>query len=475
MLFNSLAFLVFFPLVALFYWALPHKFRNYFLLAASYYFYMSWNATYGLLILLSTIVTWGSARMLQPASTVDAKGKRKNKATLWACLIINLGILFLYKYANFFIGTVNDISGGLNLGMHVPLLDLLLPVGISFYTFQAIGYTIDVYRGTIKPEKNFFTYALFVSFFPQLVAGPIERAKNLLPQFHAKHLFDGEKAMKGIQMMVWGYFMKLCIADRAALYVDAVFNNLEHHSGSSVSLASFLFTMQIYCDFCGYSLIAIGVAKVIGFDLMENFHRPYFSTNIKNFWKRWHISLSTWFMDYVYIPLGGNRCSMRRHLLNLFITFVVSGMWHGANWTFLIWGAYHGVLIVINTLWHKFGPKISYCAPLQRLVNGICTFVLVMFGWIFFRANTIGDAFEAIRKIFMEWGGLYKNITLFGYVFLSILVLFIGEFINERSSTSFSFVNKKVTTLGYLSLSLLIAFILSMGVLDGGQFIYFQF
>lgn len=474
MLFNSFAFLIFFPLVALFYWVLPHKYRNYFLLAASYYFYMSWNATYGLLILLSTIVTWGSARMLKSSSEVDKKGKKRNRATLVGCLLINLGILFLYKYANFFINTFNDLSGG--LGMHIPNLGFLLPVGISFYTFQAIGYTIDVYRGTISPEKNFFTYALFVSFFPQLVAGPIERAKNLLPQFHARHFFDGEKAMKGIQLMVWGYFMKLCVADRAALYVDAVFNNLSQHNGSSISLASFLFTMQIYCDFCGYSLIAIGVAKVIGFDLMENFHRPYFSTNIKNFWKRWHISLSTWFMDYVYIPLGGNRCTLRRHLLNLFITFVVSGMWHGANWTFLIWGAYHGILIVINNLWYKFGPKISYYSPLRRLVNGICTFVLVMFGWIFFRANTITDIFEAIRKIFMERGSLYVDRGLLTYVFLAICILFLKEYIEE--SSRFFFLKKRIIPFSFynvVSLVLLTSFILLIGVLDGGQFIYFQF
>lgn len=431
---------------------------------------MSWNLSYGSLILISTIVTWGSGQLLQRQHKKKELSRTKAKAILWVCILINLGILFVFKYANWAIDILDTLSAYFTWGIQVPKMDVLLPVGISFYTFQAIGYTIDVYRGTINSEKNIFTYALFVSFFPQLVAGPIERAKNLLPQFHAKHYFDSEQTIKGIQLMVWGYFMKLCVADRAAIYVDAVYNNLPNHNGLSILLASLLFTIQIYCDFCGYSLIAIGVAKVIGFNLMENFHRPYFSTNIRKFWKRWHISLSTWFMDYVYIPLGGNRCSVYRHLLNLFITFVVSGMWHGANWTFLIWGAYHGVLIVINTLWSKYGLKIRYIPAMQRFINGFCTFVLVAFGWIFFRANSIEEAIYVIKIIFTNPGELYLEKTNLILVVFSILILLINEFIKE-----FNYQLSKNKIVVDLSYALFIIVILVLGCFDGGKFIYFQF
>jgi len=431
---------------------------------------MSWNASYGLLILISSFVTWISARILTPKTNATSRQNNKNKFILWSCLIVNLGILFIFKYSNFVIDTINSIPNYIRFGIKVPLLEVLLPVGISFYTFQAIGYTIDVYRGTIKPEKNFFTYALFVSFFPQLVAGPIERAKNLLPQFNRKHIFNTEKAMEGFQLMVWGYFMKICVADRAAIYVDTIFNDLSNYSGSSVLLASFLFTIQIYCDFCGYSLIAIGVAKLMGYDLMENFHRPYFSTNIRDFWKRWHISLSSWFMDYVYIPLGGNRCSLRRHLLNLFITFVVSGMWHGANWTFMIWGIYHGILIIISTLCRKYSSKKTYDYPLHRLIKGICTFLLVMFGWIIFRSNNLEDAYIAINKIFSKWTDLYVDKTVFFYFSLSFTILFMYDLLNE--------LNKNIIKKYYykdLTYSLLIIAIIILGCFSGGKFIYFQF
>jgi len=436
---------------------------------------MNWNVSYGLLILLSSIVTWVSARLLKPKTEASFSDLVNNKLILWFCLLINLGILFLFKYANFFIETVNMLFDSIRFGTKVPLLDILLPVGISFYTFQAIGYTIDVYKGTVKAEKNFFTYALFVSFFPQLVAGPIERAKHLLPQFNSKHFFDADKAMQGITMMIWGYFMKICIADHVALYVNAVYNNLDKHSGSSILLASFLFSLQIYGDFCGYSLIAIGAAKVMGFDLMENFHLPYFSTNVKNFWKRWHISLSSWFMDYVYIPLGGNRCSVWRHLLNLFITFVISGMWHGANWTFMIWGAYHGVLIMINTLWSKYGPKITHKGFLLHYLTIFSTFILVMFGWIFFRANTISEAFYAIQKIFTNHEDLFIDKTTLTSSFISILLLFIKEYIQESHPLYYNKIRKKKTGVIYISMSLLVAFILSFGYFFGDQFLYFQF
>lgn len=337
MLFNSLQFLLFFPLVCIGYFLLRNnKWRTPFLLIASYYFYMNWNPVYAVLILTSTVLTYACGLLVEKHSN----NNNRKKAFLVVSLIINFAILFFFKYYNFINESIFSVLELAGLRWPVPNLDVLLPVGISFYTFQAVGYSIDVYRGTIKAEKNFLTYALFVSFFPQLVAGPIERAQNLLPQFHEEHRFSYDNAVEGLKQMIWGFFMKLCVADVLAEYVNAVYNNVQQHNGTSMVIATIFFTFQIYCDFGGYSNIAIGAARVMGFRLMENFHRPYLSLNIKEFWKRWHISLSSWFMDYVYIPLGGNRVSYPRHLLNLAITFLVSGIWHGANWTFVLWGGY---------------------------------------------------------------------------------------------------------------------------------------
>ena len=291
-----------------------------------------------------------------------------------------------------------------NLRMPIPHFDLLLPVGISFYTFQAIGYTIDVYKEKIEAEKSFYVYALFVSFFPQLVAGPIERAANLLCQFHKKHTFDANQFIEGLKLMVWGYFMKLCIAENVAPYVNAVYNNIPNHNGTSILLATFFFTFQIFCDFGGYSLIAIGTARCLNFTLMQNFNRPYLTTSMRDFWRRWHISLSSWFTEYVYIPLGGNRCSKIKNIRNLMVTMLVSGAWHGANWTFILWGGYHGILLVINKLFSKTHSP-SWTRPLKVV---IC-FFLIMIGWVFFRANSIGDAMSAYYKMFFIQSINFEN------------------------------------------------------------------
>lgn len=347
MLFNSLAFVLFFPIVCIFYWGLPHRFRNIMLLVASYYFYMCWEPVYALLIAFSTITTWACGIGIE-------KYKNRSKIFLTICLLANFSILFVYKYLNFFTESVFSLLDAAGLRMVVPHFELLLPVGISFYTFQAVGYTIDVYRGNLKAERNILTYALFVSFFPQLVAGPIERARNLLGQFYEKHIFDAARFIDGMKLMLWGYFMKLCIAENVAPYVNAVFNNLPNHNGTSVLLATFFFTFQIFCDFGGYSLIAIGTAKCLNFTLMQNFNHPYLSTSVKEFWRRWHISLSSWFMEYLYIPLGGSRCSEIKHQRNLFVTMLVSGIWHGANWTFVCWGGLHGLLLCAHSLKTKY-------------------------------------------------------------------------------------------------------------------------
>ena len=317
-------------------------------------------------------------------------------------MIINFGILFLYKYFNFFNESVYAVLDLLNIRWKVPNLDLLLPVGISFYTFQAVGYTVDVFRGDLKTERNFSIYALFVSFFPQLVAGPIERAKNLLPQFRKKHYFDSSRLVIGLKQMIWGYFMKVVIADRLALYVNATFNNVDAHNGTSLLIGTIFFAFQIYCDFAGYSNIAIGASRIMGFDLMKNFNRPYFALNISEFWHRWHISLSTWFRDYVYIPLGGNRVSKSRNYLNLFITFALSGIWHGASWTFFIWGSIHGFFLIIQKFL-KFNKIECDSIFIKKIGLIMFNFIIVLVAWIFFRANSLSDAFKVLEKIILDW------------------------------------------------------------------------
>lgn len=482
MLFNSLAFLIFFPIVVLCYWLLPAKgrWRNIMLLIASYYFYMNWQPVYALLILLSTVTTWGGALLMKNERV------RHHKAVFIGTLVLNFGILFSFKYLNFFGDIIRSLMDAAGIGLAVPEFDILLPVGISFYTFQAVGYLIDVRRGTIAPERNLFTYALFVSFFPQLVAGPIERAKNLLPQFAGKHFFNGGMLIRGIELMVFGYFMKLCIADNVAPYVDAVFNNLSQHNGNSVALASFFFTFQILCDFGGYSLIAIGAARAMGFSLMQNFRQPYLATSIRDFWHRWHISLTTWFTDYIYIPMGGSRVSHGRHYGNIMTTFLVSGLWHGANYTFVLWGAYHGALSCIQAAWRKHGPKLPARISGSAVVKWLSiamTFILATIGWIFFRANTVSDAFLAIRKIMTERGMLFNGDGLPSIVLPMMLIglLFAFEILHERRDRKASadtlpcgsYNNSYGMSIAVTVVLLII--ILLCGQFDGGQFIYFQF
>lgn len=471
MLFNSFEFLVFFPVVCLIYFLLKNnRLRIPFLLIASYYFYMSWKPGYALLILTSTVLTYLCGLLVEKYSG----NKPKQKAFLVTSLVINFGILFLFKYFNFFGDSISALFSACGIGLQVPNLDVLLPVGISFYTFQAVGYSIDVYRGTIKAERNFITYALFVSFFPQLVAGPIERAKNLLPQFHEEHTFHYNDAIEGLKQMLWGFFMKLCVADMISEYVDAVFNNVAHHNGTSMLIATFFFTIQIYCDFGGYSNIAIGAARVMGFRLMENFHLPYFSLNIKEFWKRWHISLSSWFMDYVYIPLGGNRVSYPRHLLNLIITFLVSGLWHGANWTFVIWGGLHGVYQVLGNIWHKFVHKPEYKSIFSRLFSmGFC-FVLVAFAWIFFRANNVTDAFTIVGKIFTKPGTPFVDMSVLTQGVMALCILLFKD-TKDQFGWNIHLLHSKSVIVRYISVIALMIYIVLFGALNGGQFIYFQF
>ncbi|MDE6270077.1 MAG: MBOAT family protein [Muribaculaceae bacterium] len=467
MLFNSLDFLLFFPIVVVLYWILPHKFRNPMLLVASYYFYMNWEPVYALLILFSSVSTWGFGLLIE---------KTAQKKYLAICVVVNLAILFVYKYLAFAGDAVRGLLQLAGLSMPVPHFELLLPVGISFYTFQAVGYIIDVYRGDVKAERSFLTYALFVSFFPQLVAGPIERARNLLPQFHDRHVFSGDNMIAGLKMMLWGYFMKLCIADSVAPYVDAVFNNIGIHNGTSVWLASFFFTFQIFCDFGGYSLIAIGTAKCLNFDLMQNFRQPYLAPNVKEFWRRWHISLSTWFSDYVYKPLGGSRRGTARHHRNLIITFLVSGLWHGANWTFVLWGAYHGLLQSLLVAKSRIKTPLHYSNALTKAASIVFTFVLMMFGWVLFRANNIHDALVAWKKMLHPSGMLFTGEGKPAIVLpmLMIVILMAREIANEWNLRLKLSGDAGVVYSGVCS-GLLLIVILLCASFDGGQFIYFQF
>ena len=375
------------------------------------------------------------------------------------------------KYYNFVNAT---IIGGLKyLGIHWPLpnLDILLPIGISFYTFMAVGYVVDVYRGNAKAESNFGIYALFISFFPQVTSGPIGRINQLIPQLKTPQILSYNNVMIGLKQILWGYFMKLCIADRLAIYVNAVFDNLEQHNGVTIFISSIFYSIQIYCDFAGYSLLAIGTARVMGIHLLENFRRPYFSQSVKEFWSRWHISLSTWFRDYVYIPLGGNRVSQFRHLLNLMITFIVSGLWHGANWTFIIWGMIHGTFQIIETLCKRY---ITFKIYIPSIVKILITFLSVNFAWIFFRASNIHNASIAFVKIFTDFGDPFINVTVFVMGIASLAILIIKEFCEEYRIHMKIFQPIKAFY-SHSIIAFLIIYILLFGVLDGGQFIYFQF
>ena len=397
MLFNSFEFAVFFPLVAAAYFLLPHRWRWLLLLGASYWFYMAWKAEYAVLLVISTLVDFTAARGIAKASTPVGR-----KRWLLLSVITNLGILVGFKYFNFLNGTLRDLFGA---EWPIADLDVLLPMGISFYTFQTLSYTIDVYRGQLRPTRDLGRFALYVTFFPQLVAGPIERAPALLPQFFREVRFDAARVTRGLKQMLWGFFKKLVIADRVAPIVDQVYNHPADHDGITVIFATALFALQIYCDFSGYSDIAIGAARVLGFDLMENFRTPYRSASIREFWSRWHISLSTWFRDYLYIPLGGNRVLKWRWYFNLFVVFLISGLWHGANWTFVLWGALHGAYLVLALVFAPFWRQAERKLGVHRIprtwrfLNVLVTGLLVLFSWMLFRANDIGDIGVMLARI----------------------------------------------------------------------------
>lgn len=419
MLFNSVEFLLFFPVVVAIYFALPQRIRWALLLAASYLFYAAWNPIYLVLIFASTFVDYRAAIAMEKAG-----GRRARRAWLLVSLCANLGLLFVFKYLTFALESTEHLLTWAGHNVEVVHLDILLPVGISFYTFQTLSYTIEVFRGRQRAVHHFGHFALYVSFFPQLVAGPIERPQRLLPQLTATHTFDYERVVSGLRQVLWGMFKKVVIADRLAIIVDAVYLEPERYPGSVLILATVLFAFQIYCDFSGYSDIAIGTARVLGIDLMKNFNRPYFATSIADFWRRWHISLSTWFRDYVYIPIGGSQGSSSRWLFALVATFGLSGLWHGANWTFLAWGCCHVIFYLLEKLLQTSDPLplqseggLPEPSPIRTYLSMAVTFAMVCFAWIFFRANSIGDATYIISHLgtrffdFAPNGGVHEMIA----------------------------------------------------------------
>ena len=476
MIFNSIQFVIFFIVVTSLYFSLPQNKRWLLLLLSSCYFYMAFVPIYILILGFTIVVDYFAGILIE-----DAQGKRR-KLFLLLSLVANIGVLAVFKYWNFIAQNFSFLLKGFGLAGSIPYLSILLPIGLSFHTFQAMSYTIEVYRGHQKAERHFGIYSLYVMFYPQLVAGPIERPQNLLHQFREHHQFEFERVAEGLKEMLWGFVKKIVIADRLSLYVNAVYNNPEQHNGPTLIVATIFFAFQIYCDFSGYSNIAIGAAKVMGFKLMTNFNRPYFARNIAEFWKRWHISLSTWFRDYLYISLGGNKVSIPRWYFNLFFVFLISGLWHGANWTFIIWGALNGFYLVFALVTQKARDRINELTGLTRIpivhrgLQILITFILTCFAWIFFRANNLHDATVIIKKMATVKGPVwFENPSMILYSLGAILLLFVAETKQEYFKGSISLMNNKSWLVRTVVYSLLIILILLVGVFDGGQFIYFQF
>ena len=475
MLFNSLEFLLFFPLVTILYFLLKHPYRWILLLAASCVFYMFFKPVYILILGFTIVIDYIAGIYIEKAAD-----KKQKKKFLVLSIIANVGVLAIFKYYNFFNDNITSLASFMGFSNSIPYLNILLPIGLSFHTFQAMSYTIEVYRGNQKAERHFGIYALYVMFYPQLVAGPIERPQNILPQLHTEKNFNYESAVIGLRLMLWGFFKKMVIADNLSIIVDNVYNNPSQQNGFTFLIATYFFTFQIYCDFSGYSDIALGSAKIMGFNLMKNFNIPYISKSIKEFWERWHISLSSWFRDYLYIPLGGNRVKKSRWILNLFIVFLVSGFWHGANWTFIVWGALHGTYLILEILLKPTTDKLlDTTSKFGKFISVIITFHLVMLAWIFFRASSIEAAIFALNQIFTN---LFTSFSLTGTasapllifsLFITASLFYIIDFMKENKRIKELFFSSSYLRYGvYL---FLIYTILLFGNTDKTQFIYFQF
>jgi alginate O-acetyltransferase complex protein AlgI len=481
MLFNSLDFAIFLPIVFLLYWFVAQKnlkLQNVLIVLASYVFYGWWDWRFLSLIIFSTLVDYLVGQKLR---TEEQQFKRK--VLLWTSIVVNLGFLGFFKYYNFFLENFIDAFSLFGMTISANSLNIILPVGISFYTFQTLSYTIDVYKKKLKPTKDFISFSAFVCFFPQLVAGPIERATNLLPQFYKERVFNSSKAIYGIKQILWGLFKKIVIADNCAQYADIIFNNYHEYSGLTLVLGAIFFTFQIYGDFSGYSDIAIGTSRLFGFDLKQNFATPYFSRDIAEFWRRWHISLSTWFRDYLYIPLGGSRGGSWMKVRNTFAIFLVSGFWHGANWTFIVWGALNAIYFLPLLLTKKNRKNLGVVAEgkllpsFRELLAILTTFGLTVFAWIFFRSDSIVSAFLIIKKIFSKTILTYTpfyGTNKSNFLIILIFFLFVEWFGRENK-----FAIEKVNILNSKFMNKLFYYVLIiiMFYFQGNQqeFIYFQF
>ncbi|OHD67184.1 MAG: hypothetical protein A2W19_11640 [Spirochaetes bacterium RBG_16_49_21] len=538
MVFNSYKFIIFFIVVAASFFSLPHRYRWFFLLAVSYFYYLCWDPKYAVLILITTLVVYLSALLMHD------KPQNMKKLLVGASLLINLGILFVFKYFNFFNSTLREVLTFFGLGYDVPALQLLLPIGISFYTFQALGYTIDVYRGTRKPERNLGVFALYVSFFPVLLAGPIERSTTLLPQFYKEMEFDYQRIADGLKLIAWGAFQKLVIADRLSMYVSQVYGNPQAFAGLPLLLASYFFIIQVYCDFSGYTDIAIGTAQVLGYKLIPNFRRPYFAQTLGELWRRWHISLISWFRDYLYIPLGGNRVPKGRFYFNMMVVFSLSGLWHGAQWTFVIWGAMNGLFLITSRMTQKLrdfvrekvfaaiagipaaayfliclilaafavwaGPAGFVSPPataitafacsagafvlgairlkqglyerfidaLKRLMMILITVHLFLFGAVFFRSGSVSDAWYILTHFAgTNFSQLMLNFDAFQFIMMILvaIVLLVIHSIQERRGSIRELLKQKPVWLRWALYFFLCSSILLFGYRGTQQFIYFRF
>lgn len=487
MLFTSFEFVLFLPIVFLLYWLvfnrLGTKTSNLFLIAASYVFYGWWNWKICLLLFGVSAITYSAGYLMTHLRNTNPEcenGKKMRNPVWWvnfATIILCIGTLGLFKYGDFFIQSFVSAFSFIGINLNVSTLNLILPLGISFYIFQSLTYTIDIYQRKIEHTNDVVSYFAFMSFFPQLLSGPIGRASRLLPQYQTKRVFDYQLAISGCWQILWGLFMKVCVADRLSMYVDAVYGNLAIHNGTSIAIAAIFYSIQIYCDFAGYSLMAIGIGRLMGIKLDENFRQPYFSKSIGEFWRRWHISLSTWFRDYVYIPLGGNRVSEGRNYFNLFITFLVSGLWHGAAWSFVLWGGLHGLYQVIDKMRKKYLPKLGLPTILKDSIGIVTTFVIVTIAWIFFRLTDINMAWDAVVKIFTSPGSPYIDKTTMFYGCASLMLLFVVDLMLHKGKLPLnkqsSFMIKYFVP--YLAAILLSLWVIGAAVFGGGQFIYFQF
>ena len=477
MLFNSWEFIGLFAVTSVLYFNIPHKFRALLLLISSYIFYITWRWDFALVMFGVTLINYYSGLKIHQSKTI-----RKKQCYLWFALVTSLIPLLYLKYANFFIANVNNISYAFGSSHSFSALDVILPVGISFFTFQALSYSLDVFYNKTKVERNVINFSVFVAFFPQLVAGPIERSSNLLKQFRVKHSFNRLNFIDGCKLFIWGLFKKVVIADRLAIYVDRIYESPDLYNAPTLAVATLFFAIQIYCDFSGYSDMAIGTAKILGFDLMQNFNLPYLSKSIAEFWRRWHISLSTWFSDYLYKPLGGSRVKYQRWLFNILIVFLVSGFWHGANWTFIAWGFLHALYYFFESWGDAFLKLIGQTKLKERqfykIFKIIIVFVLACYAWVFFRASNITDAFSISAKFFSNWSGsLYVGASSVAFLLSVVLIilLFIVQILQYRGLASLYFSKSKVHPAGQLLWYVMLLIGVSMLGISSNSFIYFQF